>query len=356
MSNQIVAFNADLPAYLRDAAGSAAALNKDVALGAQFPTMSIRGKRFTVSQDGQKKILMKPGEEDEVAQSIAAVILRANMHAKVFYLKKYVEGGSDNLRPDCYSLDGVAPSAQSPAVQATKCGICPHNVWGSRISENQQDGVERKGKACADNARLAISAPDKLMPMLLRVPPGSLKPLREAVKLINQRQVPYNAVIMKIGFDMEATEPKLTFKPVGLLGDGTYAEVKDLYDGEIVRAITGVDDIGVDAGVEPEHKPAVEADELDAALAARAVSQKAAAVEPPAPVVAKAKPVPAVKPKPAPAPVVDADELDDLMTPAPKPEAAAPKPAPAPAAPPTTSGGSDSLLSELDSLLGNKDD
>lgn len=359
MSSQLIPFNAtdNLPAYLQDPA-KVKDLNKDVASFASFPTLSIRGKRFTISRDGIKKVLMKPGTDDEeVAQHIGLVVLRANMHSKVFYLKKFTEGGdSEGQRPDCYSLDGVAPSVNAVTPQAKKCGACPHNVWGSRISD-RDDGGEAKGKACADNARLAISAPDKIDPMLLRVPPASLKALRDAVKLINQRDIPYNSVVMKVGFDIEASSPKLTFKPVGILDEGTYKEVSDQYDGEIVRGIVGADDVMVEAH-EPDAKPPVSGDELDAALAAReAVNQvkeksKEAQADPAA---AEVKPKP-TKPKVAPKPSVE-DELAGLVPDEkPKPETPETKAAAKVEATKPTASGADKLLSDLDSLLGNSDD
>ena len=334
-----------LPAYL-SADASFLDINKEVVRAQGFPTLSIKGMKFTITKDGVKKIVTKPDDEDEVAQSLGVVFIRANMNSKTFYAKKYVEGDSDNVRPTCYSQDGVAPSSNATDPQAKKCALCPHNQWGSRTGDGDKEG-ESKGKACQDNARIAVSAPDSLDPMLLRVPPASLKPLREMLKVVAARKVPYNAVVVKVGFDREAPSPKLTFKPVGLMDDVGYGAVRDLYDDELVRAITGLDDFGMEPAA--PKAPAVDADELDAALAAREVTRKAAA-------------------KPAP---VTTDDLDEVIAP-PKAKAEKAKPAPVevdddePAPPKKAkkaepepvakkSGGSD-LLADLDDLLGNKDD
>lgn len=338
----------NLPAYLTQA--DAASINKEVVTASAFPVMSIKGMKFTVVDNGVRTVLTKPEDPDEVAQSLGVVVLRANMHAKTFYAKKYAEGDSDGARPDCYSYDGVAPSANAQHPQSKKCAVCPHNQWGARVSESG----EAKGKACQDNARLAITAPDTMQPMLLRVPPASLKGLKEALKVVASRKIPYNAVVMKVGFDREAPSPKLTFKPVGLMPDAGYAQVTALYEDDTVRAIVGLDDLAA----EPvEHKqPAVEADELDAALAARDAIKTAA------------------KPAATPAPAATLeDDLDDILAApkADKPKKAAPKPkavevdddgvievaapAPAPAPAPKKSAASD-LLDDLDTLLGTKDD
>jgi hypothetical protein len=350
----------NLPAYLTNGAANLD-INNEVVRSAAFPSLSIKGKTFTVNRDGVKTILTKPGEDDEVAQSIGVVFLRANMNAKTFYAKKYSEGDSDGARPDCYSFDGVAPSPNSVDAQAKKCAICPHNQWGSRIGDGD-GGEEKKGKACQDNARIAVSTPDTMDPMLLRVPPKSLKSLRDMLKGIKARKVPYNAVVVKIGFDREAPSPVLTFKPVGFMDDAGYATVNAQYDDEVVRAIVGVEDTG-DQAPPVSPAPSISMDELDAAIAAREATRKAAATAAPA----------------AKAPLVE-DDLDDILPkakPAPKLEAkpvkAEPKAKPAPkeytnggdeeetlpkamtkAAPKTSSGAS--LLADLDDLLGNKDD
>ena len=316
-----------LPAYLTSSP-SLLDINKEVVRATGFPVMSIKGKVFTMVQDGSRTVLTKPDDPEEVAQSIGVVFLRANMHTKVYYNKKYSEGESDGARPDCYSYDGQAPSPNAQTPQSKKCAVCPHNQWGARVGA---DG-EAKGKACQDNARIAISTPDNMNPTLLRVPPASLKALKEMLRTVASRKVPYNAVVVKIGFDREAPSPKLTFKPVGLMDDTGYAQVSGLYDDELVRAIVGVDDLVYAPRTDP-------ADELDAALAERANAKglptptaSAADDEEAPPPPAPAKPVKAAKTAPAPAP-------------------AAPAPVAAKA-----EAASASLLADLDALLGNKDD
>ena len=329
-----------LPAYLSDA--SFADINKEVVSQRAFPTLSIKGMKFTVVKDGIKKVLTKPDDEDEVAQSIGVVFLRANLHAKTFYSKKYSEADSDGARPDCYSYDGQAPSENAANPQSKKCAVCPHNQWGSRVGDGDREGG--KGKACQDNARIAVSAPDSIDPMMLRVPPASLKNLREALKIVAARKVPYNAALFKIGFDREAPSPLLTFKPVGLMDDKGYAAVKEHYDGEVVRAIVGLDDLASDSA---PTAPKPEADELDAAIAAKAKAKAAAKPAPEPEDEDEAPPPKAKAPKATAKPKVD--EGDDDVMPAPK--AAKPK-----AEPKAEKSGAANLLADLDDLLGSTDD
>lgn len=321
-------------------------VNKDIVTTAPFPTLSIKGKVFKLVQDNERKILTKPDDPDEVLQAVNVVALRINMTTKNYYSKRYTEEESEGVRPDCYSLDGITPAENAPNRQAEKCALCPRNQWGSRISD---DGTS-KGKACSDNARMAIADPNHLdKPMLLRVPPASLRPLKDALKMVKQRGIQYNEVIFRVGFDPEAPSPKLTFKPVGVLDDAAYDTACEQFETEMVRAIVGVDDNGQAALPAPAPDP-VEGDELDAALAARDATRKAAGTakvseDELAAVVTAPAPAPAKAAKPAAAKPAAAK---------PAKPAAAPAPAPASVAP--IVGDGEALLSELSDLLGSSDD
>lgn len=343
MSN-IIPFGegAQLPAYLKNRE-ALATVNNDVVTAAAYPTLSIKGKVFTVKRDGERKVLMNPRDPESTAQYIETAILRVNMHNRVFYAARFDDSTSEGAVPDCYSLDGKVPAASAPNKQCSNCAACPHSVWGSRVKEDgSSDG---KGRACSDQPRLAIAPPDALdQAMLLRVPPASISGLKDAIKLAKQRNIPYNALVYRISFDTAAASPKLVFKPIGLLDDAGYAKVQAEYDGELVRAITGLDDVGQAAPAPAPAAGPISSDELDAAIAARQVAQKAAA---------------GAKAAAKPAATVTEDELNRVAPPAPKPAPApAPKaaPAPAPAAAPAAEGSLDDLLGGLDALLGTKDD
>lgn len=363
MGSNIIPFSAEgaLPARLANRGERSTSINKDVVRAPAYPTLSIKGKVFTIVKDGQKKILTKPDEPDEVAQSIGVVVLRANMGSKNFYRNGFKEG--DASPPDCWSHDGIVPSPNAREPQAKKCALCPHNVWGSRISnDGDRPGEEKKGKACSDQGRLAVAAPDAMDKgaMLLRVPPASIKNWRAAVKVIDGRKLDYNEVVFKVSFDPQQASPMLMFKPIGILQDAEYEVAKGQYDTELVRSIVGLDDHFEET---PEPQAPVSGDELDAALAARDATRKAAETSAPAPAASPAPtPAPTAAPRrakapaptAAPAPAVDESELDGVLgtTAAPAPAPAAPAAAPTP---PAASGGGD-LLSDLDALLGGTDD
>lgn len=370
----IVAFSsgAKLPAYLQNRA-ALSTINADVISGGLgFPVLSIKGKVFTLVKDGERKVLTRPEDPDEVLQSINLSVVRANTKNRVFYAKAYVEGSEgEAAKPDCYSNDGVSPAADARDPQAKKCQLCPHAVWESK---RNPDGTPAKGTACTVNTRLAVVDPDhilgveKIEPYLLRVPAGSRSNFAEIVKTAEARGIPYNALAIKVGFDKEAPSPKLTFKLVGLLDDAAYAAVSGIYEDETVKEMLGLGPVR-SALPAPAPSTATE-DDLEAALAAKASRDAAAEAQK---VVARA-----AAPTAPTTPAVDMSELDNLLPPepvAPKPRrqatpkvdaeevevkaAPAPAPAPKPQAAPKiaeTSAEVDDLLGGLDALLSSTDD
>ena len=286
--------SSNLPSFLKKV--DVAALNSDLTAhaGGGFPVISIKGKVFAVVRDGEREIQMNPKDPDSAATSLNVVLLKANKGtSKVFYLKGYDKDTSEGQKPDCYSADGIEPAADAQNKQAKKCATCPHNQWGSRISEKGAT----KGKACSDTVRMAVAPAGQLNDaMLLRVPPASIKALGEYGQMLAKRGVGYNMVVTKVGFDLQAESPKLTFAPVGLLDDVGWSEVQEMLDSDIVANILGASPVATET-------PAVEA------AAEAEPEQEEAPAEKPAP-KAVAKPKTEPKPKAEPKPVVVEDDLD----------------------------------------------
>lgn len=212
------------------------AINDDLSkgVGGGYPHVSIKGKVFHITRGDEKTLVTRPDEPDEPASSIDVVIVKANSaFSKVYYAGGYVEGS--DAKPLCYSNDSLAPAADSEEKQSTSCATCPHNQWGSRISESGGNG-----KACADSRRIAIAPLGQLNdPMLIRVPAASLKTLAQYNDSLVKRGVPYQAVVTKIGFDYTVAHPALTFKAVGFIDDSSAREVKGIMDSQLVSNIIG---------------------------------------------------------------------------------------------------------------------
>lgn len=299
--------NAPLPAHVVALAGGG---NSDLLSGLSaggFPVISYKGKVWHVV-DGDTRTMVQNADGDP-ASSLEVVIIRANPNlSKVYYSGGYEEGS--NAKPTCYSNDGKGPAADAVEPQSNACATCPHNAWGSRVSENGS-----KGKACSDSRRLAVAPVGELdYPMLLRVPAGTLKELVEYAKMLDRRKVGYQAVVTKVAFDHTVAHQKFTFKAVRFVTPEEAETVREQMGSQVIQQILGLAPSGEHSddglGETPEH--------------VKAPTPKVAA-PPPAP-----KPAPKLRPVPkAAAPVVIPEEVEEAVAiPKPKPKAA-PTPAPA---------------------------
>ena len=274
----IVPFSSStLPAHIARLFAAGSAEDLTAGTGGGFPVISIKGKVFHIVRGDERTLVTKPDADDEPAGSLEVVLIKANAHlSKTYYSRGFEEGTVD--KPDCYSNDGVSPAVDAQRPQSKKCATCPHAQWGSRVSDNGS-----KGKACSDVRRVAIAAAGQLNdPMLLRVPPASLKTLGEYGAMLNKRGVPYQAVVTRVGFDYSVAHPALTFKPIGFLDEAGLQQVADTAADTTVQQILGLTAL-------PAGTP--EADESFAAdvAAAEASAAKAAEAEAEAEAEAKAK-------------------------------------------------------------------
>lgn len=327
MSN-IIPANIKVPAHIAARMKQPSALSTSLAggisQGGGYPRISIKGSRFRIIEDGAESVLD--------TTTLEVVIVGANPRlSKTFYQEQWSKD-SEPAGPDCFSLDGIKPDASVAAPQNDVCVSCPNNAWGSRVAPNGQ-----QLKACSDQKRLAVVAADDPTGAiyLLQVTPAALKGLNTYQKELSMRGIPAEVVKTKIGFDTDASFPKLKFGFGGFLDEDTQAAVDGLFGTDEVLEITG--------------EKVVEAA--------------------PAPVVAKPKPAPVVveeeeeEPAPAPkkkgfgaksAPVVD--EADEEEAPAPKKKRAPAAEKPAPKAKAKAAEDGDNLADELAALIAGLDD
>lgn len=324
MSNAITLANVQVPAHLAARIGAPSALTQALAGGLgtggeSIPRISIKGSRFRIVEGGTETVLD--------TTTLDVVIVGANPRkSKTWYAKAWTPE-SEPASPDCFSMDGVSPDPASTAPQNDLCAGCPQDAWGSKITPQG-----KQIKACSDTKRLAVvSADDPTGPVyLLSVTPAALAGLNQYHKELANRGIPAEIVRTRIGFDTDASFPKLKFDFGGFLDADTQQDVDKLFGSEQVLQITGE--------ARASTVPAV---------------PKIAAPAPVAP-----KPAPVAVPQPAPTPVAEEPAAPKRGFGAPKKAAtAAPVAAAAPAAASATPSAA-SLADEIAALVGevNADD
>lgn len=236
--NNVVPFDqaSQLPANLQEKFGDDAA-DALIASSGGFPSLSIRGSKWRIKVAGDENPLIDGATGDPLPSLELVVIKPAAGVSKIYYDSKYVEG--DDQPPTCSSMNGDFPDASSEKKQCESCAACPHNVWGSRVNES---GVE--SKACGDSKVMAVSFATNLPneelggPMMLRVPAASLKDMTQFGRLLKGKGFLPQQVVMRVGFDLDASYPKLTFKAARPVTPEELQIVGELYDHENVMAIT----------------------------------------------------------------------------------------------------------------------
>lgn len=255
--------------------------------GPSIPRISIRAGRYRLNEDGV---------ETTVGVTLDTIIVGANPRvSKVFYAGAY-DASAENVRPACWSSDGIKPDPNVTAPVSTSCADCPHNVLGSKILPSGA-----KSKMCNDQRHLAVvPAADPTKVYSLTVPVSGMKALREYFKELTNYNIGPEEVITELGFDDQASYPKITFKQKGYVPEKAIARVDELVDSDPVKMATRQLALTSSAALSaPAAKPAIAAAPAPAAAVDDAYEDESAK-----PVQAAAKPA-----KPAVAPVKASDEL-----------------------------------------------
>ena len=321
MSN-IVPFNAQVPAHMTNRVGQqsalAASLSGGLSSGADYPRISIKSSRFRIVQGGADSLLPD--------LTLAVVVVGANPNlSKAFYASAW-NPDAEASAPDCFTLEGTRPDANSSQPQNDLCSTCPHNAWGSKLTD-----AGTKIKACADKKRLAVVAADDPSGAiyLLEVTAAALKNLNQYQRELSTHGIAPEIARTIVSFDTSASFPKLKFDFGGFLDEATQTVVDTLFGTPKVLEITGEGMAGVvpAAAVAPPviaaPKPVAEPVVAVASAGGPAAFGTPEAVTPEA-VTPEAAPTPTAFGKPADL----SAELEAAVNPAPKPVAEEPAAAP----------------------------
>lgn len=193
-----------------------------------FASITFKGKVWGIRHRGvtQQLLTRDPttGQVVAIPHIDVVIVKSATAISKTYYIDKYKEG--DYRQPDCWATNGQVPDPAAPRKQSITCRGCQWDAFGSRTMD---DG--RKGKACADNKRVAVVPAADLKnevyggPMLLKLPPSSFNGLSELEVQLHQQGYTYFALVMRCSFDHSVAFPKIIFTPIGVLNDYQMQEV-----------------------------------------------------------------------------------------------------------------------------------
>jgi hypothetical protein len=292
-------------------------------VGPGFARITYKGGKWGLKYQGETRMFRRyithgnAQVDDGPNPKLDIVILDvAERPSKYFYLGAYGEG--DINPPDCWSTNGIKPDAGVPRRQSETCAGCPHNAFGS--AKPRADNQPSRGKACTDHKRLAVVPASDIEnkayggPMLLLVPPTSLKKLAPYEQKLAHGGFRFMEVWTQLSFDEAAAFPLFEFDAIRPLTDQEGQLVLKMRADDMTKRILTVEVEGVEGYDQPEY----------AAPSPASVNQPADPTPPPVS-------APAPTPQPLPTKQDDGLALPPHLVRTAQP---APAPAPAPAPPP----------------------
>ncbi len=193
-----------IPDYLREAAD---ATTKDIAGSSGGKQISIKGGVWRMVVGGEEV-----AKNEERAMNFV-VIASGKGVTRTFYADKYEEG--KDIKPACWSAEGVVPNEEVKNPQSKACATCPQNIEGSG------DG---KARACRYSKRLAVALENDIGGNIYRlsVPAksyfgraeGEKMPLQAFGKFLSGHGIPITGIVTEARFDTAEAVPVLKFRAV----------------------------------------------------------------------------------------------------------------------------------------------
>jgi hypothetical protein len=169
--------------------------------------------------------------------AINVVILNSQKELSRTFYGAFEDGA--NKRPLCWSSNGVRPDDLVPDPVNPVCATCPNDAWGSGAT-----AAAPKAKACQQRRRVVVVPyGDDLTneeaggPVLLSVPPGSLRNLDQYGSKLKSERVVYCSCITQLSFDQSTAFPRIDFSWVQPLSDDEAQTVLAIRENEQVRRI-----------------------------------------------------------------------------------------------------------------------
>jgi len=205
-----------VPDYLRGVQDDA---TKDIAGGSGGKQISIKGGVWRMVVGGEEVA------KNEDRSMNFVVIATSKGVSRTFYMDKYEEG--KDIKPACWSAEGVVPNSEVPNPQSKSCTTCAQNIEGSG---------EGKARACRYSKRIAVALADDISGNVYRlsVPAksyfgkadGDKMPLQAFGKFLSGHGIPITGIVTEARFDTSEAVPVLKFRAVRPLERSEWEEAK----------------------------------------------------------------------------------------------------------------------------------
>lgn len=179
------------------APGGFAALNQDPAELLEAFTVNLGGDKLskfdldkaTVPGPGGKRwrVTRADGSTEDPETLTGVIVGIAN--TRTYYKTEYTGGGE---APDCSSYDGGKTGIGDPG---GTCHDCPMNVFGAS-----------EGPSCAEGKHLLLLPDNAVLPMLITVPPVSLKFVKGYMTGLANHQIKYWSVVTELAISITNTQ------------------------------------------------------------------------------------------------------------------------------------------------------
>lgn len=131
---------------------------------------------------------------------------------RAYWAKKY--DGSKNP-PDCSSKDNIVGEGLmgrgSEGNPSGLCADCPFSKFGTAVND---EGEQTNGQACKQVRILFLVRPGDNLPIVVGLPPTSVRPMHRFFLRLAGKAVPYDGIITKLALTQEKSGGGITYSQV----------------------------------------------------------------------------------------------------------------------------------------------
>lgn len=163
--------------------GSVGQLMKENLGGSDFTAFDL--ERMTIPTGGGTAWKAETLTGEESFPTLAGIIVHYQ-DCRAYWKEEF----SGETPPDCASDDGRKGVGQPGG----KCAVCPYAQFGS-------DPKGGKGQACKQVRRIFLLRPKTFLPVMLTLPPTSIKNCKQYFTRVTNAGLPYWGVVTEIGLE-----------------------------------------------------------------------------------------------------------------------------------------------------------